>query len=78
MKKTTILKSLFMLCILLAGGVSVSAENEWVPADLSELNTNDVVLLVDKDKGIALGNDLKGNEVTISDNKIAVGGMIFN
>ena len=42
---------------------------EWAPADLNDLNTDDVVLLVDKNKKIALDSDVKGTTVTIKKTK---------
>ena len=73
MKKAIYLKSIFLLCLLLAGAVSAHADGydyEWAKVtDLSDVNTNDVVLLVDVNKKIALSseNDFMGIGVTIND-----------
>ena len=72
MKKAIYLKSIFLLCLLLAGAVSAHADGydyEWAKVtDLSDVNTNDVVLLVDVNKKIALSseNDFMGIGVTIN------------
>lgn len=72
MKKAIYLKSIFLLCLLLVGAVSTHAEDydyEWAKVtDLSDVNTNDVVLLVDVNKKIALSseNDFMGIGVTIN------------
>ena len=81
MKKTIFLKSIFLLCTLLAGVLSAHAEDydyEWAPISLSNLQSGDVVLLVDKGKNFALPNDdssFKGVPVTISDGNIADGDL---
>lgn len=72
MKKAIYLKSIFLLCLLLAGAVSAHADDydyEWAKVtDLSDVNTNDVVLLVDVNKKISLSseNDFMGIGVTIN------------
>ena len=78
MKKAIIMKSILLLCTLLAGVVSAHADDydyEWVKVtNLADLQTNDVVLLVDEGMKIALPNNdnsFKGVSVTISDGKIA-------
>ena len=53
------------------GGNGQQSDYEWAPISLDELQTDDVVLLVDKDKKIALNSDVKGTSVTIKKDKIA-------
>ena len=73
MKKTIYLKSVLLLCLLLVGAVSTQAQDydyEWVKVtDLSTVTENDVVLLVDVDKSIALpyNSNNVGASVTISE-----------
>lgn len=73
MKITIYLKSIFLLCLLSAGAVNAHADDydyEWAKVtDLSDVNTNDVVLLVDVNNKIALSseNDFMGIGVTIND-----------
>lgn len=76
MKKTIYLKSVLLLCLLLAGVVNAQAEDynyEWEKVtDLNEVNTGDIVVLADGN--LALKNDqLNGVfavSVIISDGKI--------
>ena len=77
MKKTFFLKTFFLLCTLIFGVGSVSAEeyaSEWVKANLSDLQTGDVVILVDESFGVALPNNqssqLRGINVNVSGNKV--------
>jgi hypothetical protein len=53
------MKSIFLLCTLLAGVVNAHAVNyEWVKTDFSDLQTGDMVVLVDEHlDNIALPND---------------------
>ena len=54
------------------GGIGQdNSDYEWAPTSLDDLNTDDVVLLVDKDKKIALNSDVKGTTVKINKDKIA-------
>ena len=79
MNTNLFMKSIFLLCTLLVGVVSAHAEDydyEWVKVtDLSQVNTDDQVLLIDEKKGIALpnrdNNNFTGVSVTINDGKIA-------
>ena len=58
MKKTIYLKSIFLLCLLLAGTVSAQADGydyDCVKVtDLSQLEGDETVLLVDESKNLAL------------------------
>lgn len=47
------------------------SEYEWVPTNLFELNNDDEVLLVDKNKKFALKSNLASSSVKIKDDKIA-------
>ena len=84
MKKNNYLKSIFLLCLLLAGAVSAYADGfdyECVKVtDLSDVSDGDVVLLVDKKKGLALSNngtyDLRGVEIALSDENTSVIGNV--
>ena len=84
MKKATIMKSIFLLCILLAGGVNAHAQDyECVKVtDLSELTNGETVLLVDKSRGLALSNSgtyLRGIEVAVgNDNTSVIGNVTAN
>ena len=84
MKKTIYLKSIFLLCLLLAGVVNAHAEDynyEWEKVtDLSTVTENDVVLLVDESNGFALSKfgqyDLRRVELAVSDGKVSVPGDV--
>ena len=52
-------------------GQQDDSDYEWAPTSLDELSSDDVVLLVDKNKKIALSSDVKGTTVTIKNDKIA-------
>lgn len=71
MKKAILMKTIFLLWALIAGGgVTQAAVYEWVKVnDLSEVKTNDIVLLVDVNKKIALSseNDFMGIGVAIKE-----------
>ncbi len=80
MKKAIYLKSIFLLCLLLAGAVSAHAQDydyEWVKVtNLSDVQTGDNVVLVDETNKKALSHESdkfdtdNGYDVTISDGKI--------
>ena len=53
------------------GGNNQQSDYEWVQTELDELEDDDVVLLVDKSKKIALNSDINGTSVTIKNSKIA-------
>ena len=84
MKKAIYLKSIFLLCLLLAGVVNAHAEDynyEWEKVtDLSTVTENDVVLLVDESNGFALSKfgqyDLRRVELAVSDGKVSVPGNV--
>ena len=83
MKKTIYLKSIFLLCLLLAGAVSAHADGydyDCVKVtDLSKVTDGDVVLLVDKKKGLALSNNgtyLRGVEIALGDENTSVIGNV--
>lgn len=77
MKKNNFMKSIFLLiCTLLVGSVSAQTidpekyDHEWVKiTDLSKVNTNDVVLLVDvaNHRALSYNNNFLGIDVTIND-----------
>ena len=80
MKKAILMKTIFLLWALIAGGGGTQAAvYEWVKVnDLSEVNTGDQVILVDVDKKIALSSEhgsqtgmVFSTPVTISDDRIA-------
>lgn len=52
-------------------GQQDDSDYEWAPTSLDELSSDDVVLLVDKNKKIALNTDVKGTTVKINKDKIA-------
>ena len=52
-------------------GQQDTSDYEWAPTSLDDLNSDDVVLLVDKNKKIALSTDVKGTSVKIKNDKIA-------
>ena len=52
-------------------GQQDTSDYEWAPTSLDELSSDDVVLLVDKNKKIALSTDVKGTTVKINKDKIA-------
>ena len=73
MRKTIYLKTIFLLCALLAGVVNVNAQtvvSHWTRVtDLSDVQTDDIVVIVDESQGIALpntGGDFQGVAVTLS------------
>ena len=72
MKKKKVLKWLLVLCALFVGVVCVKAQTyEWVKPSLSDLQTDDVVVIADESKGIALPNNdanFKGVSVEIGSN----------
>ena len=75
MKKTFFVKSLLLLFTLIVGGGNAHAQEDydyqWVKVtDLSEVNTNDIVLLIDVNnkKALSSENDFIGISVTINDN----------
>lgn len=77
MKKTIYLKSIILLCTLLAGVLSVHADDvvyEWQKVtNLSDVATGDEVVIVDEGANIALPNDdsdFTGVSVTITDNML--------
>ena len=79
MKKTNFLKSIFLLCLLLAGVVSAHADGyDYVcekVTDLSELEGGETVLLVDQSKNLALSPrgetyGLKGVEIAIGEDNV--------
>lgn len=79
MKKTIYLKTIFLLCTLLAGVVSAHAEvyaYEWERiTDLSKIVDSDVVLLVDETNGLAMsrnGEFVLGYKIAVSDGKISL------
>jgi len=71
MKKANLMKTILLLWTLIAeGGITHAAVYEWVKVtDLSEVKTNDIVLLVDVNKKIALSseNDFMGICVAIKE-----------
>lgn len=78
MKKTIYLKSIFLLCLLLAGAVSAHADGydydcEKV-TDLSDVSDGETMLLVDQSKGLALSNSgtygLRGVEIAIGEDNV--------
>ncbi|MBR5083089.1 MAG: hypothetical protein IKX33_00680 [Prevotella sp.] len=79
MRKNSTFKSLLLLCLLWVGMGSVSAQEQGQYAwhkvtNLSDVKSDDLVLLVDESKNIALPNDdasFTGVSVTISNYKIA-------
>ncbi len=79
MKKTIYLKSIFLLCLLLAGAVSAHAEGydyDFVKVtDLSQVTDDETVLLVDESKNLALSPrediyGLKGVEIAIGEDNV--------
>ena len=79
MKKTIYLKSIFLLCLLLAGAVSAHAEDynyDCVKVtDLSDVSDGETVLLVDESKNLALSPrediyGLKGVEIAIGEDNV--------
>ena len=84
MKKTIFLKTIFLLCTLLAGVVNAHAQDyECVKVtDLSEVADGETVLLVDKSRGLALSNSgtyLRGVEIVIgNDNTSVIGNVTAN
>ena len=79
MKKTNYMKSIFLLCLLLAGAVSVHADGyDYVyekVTDLSELEGGETVLLVDQSNNLALSPSgetygLKGVEIAIGEDNV--------
>ena len=79
MKKAIYLKSIFLLCLLLAGAVSAHADGydyDCVKVtDLSQVTDDETVLLVDESKNLALSPrediyGLKGVNVTIGDDNV--------
>ena len=75
MKKTFYFKSFILLCTLLVGVVNAHAVvYQWTKVtNLSEVQTDDIVAIVDESQGIALpntGGDFQGVAVTCSDNII--------
>lgn len=76
MKKTIFKKAFFLLCTLLAGVVNAHAVNyEWVKTDFSDLQTGDMVVLVDEHlDNIALPNDdgnFEGVPVNVQGTKLS-------
>ena len=79
MKRTIYLKSIFLLCLLLAGAVSAHADSydydcEKV-TDLSDVSDGETVLLVDESKNLALSPrediyGLKGVEIAIGEDNV--------
>ena len=74
MRTNNIFKPLLLLCLLFVGTASVNAVvYQWQKVtDLSEVQTDDKVVIVDEGLGIALpntGGSFQGVAVTISDNK---------
>ena len=79
MKKAIYLKSIFLLCLLLAGAVSAHADGydydcEKV-TDLSDVSDGETVLLVDESKNLALSPrediyGLKGVEIAIGEDNV--------
>lgn len=71
MKKAYLMKTILLLWALIAGGgITHAAVYEWVKVtDLSEVKTNDIVLLVDVNKKLALSyvNNFLGISVPIND-----------
>ena len=78
MKKANFIKTVFLLWGLIAGGGIAQAEAyECVKVNnLSEIEDNDQVLLVDKSRGLALSNsgtyELRGVEITIGNDNTSV------
>lgn len=79
MKKTNYMKSIFLLCLLLAGTVSAHAEGydyDCVKVtDLSQVTDDETVLLVDESKNLALSPNediygLKGVGIAIGDDNV--------
>ena len=75
MKKTIYLKSIFLLCLLLAGAVNAHADDyEWVKVtDLSKVESGDEVVLIGENEfALKYDNPLAifAYSVTISDDKI--------
>lgn len=78
MKKTIYLKSIFLLCLLLAGVLSAHAQNydyDCVKVtNPSEVADGETVLLVDQSKGLALSNSgtygLRGVEIAIGEDNV--------
>ena len=81
MKKAIYLKSIFLLCLLLAGAVSAHADGydyDCVKVtDLSDVSDGETVLLVDESKNLALsplngpyGIGLKGVDVAIGEDNV--------
>ena len=79
MKRTFYLKSIFLLCLLLAGAVSAHADGfdydcEKI-TDLSQVGDGETVLLVDQSKNLALSPSdatygLKGVEIAIGEDNV--------
>lgn len=80
MKKSIFMKAIFLLCTLLAGVVNAHADDcdydyecEKV-TDLSQVATNDVVLLVDKNKSLAISKfgtyDIRGVKIAIGEDNV--------
>ena len=71
MKTINIFKQLLLLCLLFAGTASAQETvYQWTKVtDLSEVQTDDIVVIVDESQGIALpntGEDFQGVSVTLS------------
>ena len=56
MKKTTLLKTMLLLCALIVGSSSAWAANKWVKTAPTSLATGDVVVIVDQTTSKALPN----------------------
>lgn len=70
MKRDHLCKTLLLLCLLFVGTASAQAVVQWTKVtNLSDVQTNDIVVIVDESNGIAppnTGGDFTGVAVTLS------------
>ena len=57
MKRTTLLKSVLLLCALIVGSSSAWAATKWMKTAPASLATGDIVVIVDITEAKAMGND---------------------
>lgn len=57
MKKLNLLKSMLLLCALMAGSTSAWAVEKWVKTAPADLQTGDIVVVVDQSSGKAMTNN---------------------
>ena len=57
MKKTTLLKTMLLLCALIVGGSSAWADDTWEKTAPASLNTGDIIVVVDQTSSKAMSNN---------------------